>query len=59
LREENHRCVVHAINVCEVYYDLYRRDGEEIADGVEEILEGYGFELDGKCLPRFGEPPAG
>jgi uncharacterized protein with PIN domain len=46
LREENHRCVVHAINVCEVYYDLYRRDGEEIADGVEEILGGYGFELD-------------
>lgn len=46
LRDGNHRCVVHAINVCEVYYDLYRRDGEEIADGVEEILEGYGFELD-------------
>jgi uncharacterized protein with PIN domain len=46
LRDENHRCVVHAINVCEVYYDLYRRDGEEIADGVEELLEGYGFELD-------------
>jgi len=46
LQEENHRCIVHAINVCEVYYDLYRRDGEKIADGVEEILEGYGFELD-------------
>src|SRR6185295_1800889 len=46
LQEENTRCVVHVINVCEVYYDLYRRDGEEIADGVQEILEGYGFELD-------------
>lgn len=46
MRDENNRCVVHAINVCEVYYDLYRRDGEAIADGVEEILEGYGFELD-------------
>ena len=46
LQEGSHRCVVHAINVCEVYYDLYRRDGEEIADGLEEILEGYGFELD-------------
>ena len=45
LQNENHRCIVHAINVCEVYYDLYRRDGEEIADGVQEILEGYGFEL--------------
>lgn len=45
LKDENHRCIVHAINVCEVYYDLYRRDGEEIADGVKEILEAYGFEL--------------
>jgi uncharacterized protein with PIN domain len=45
LQDERHRCVVHAINVCEVYYDLYRRDGEEIAAGVGEILAGYGFEL--------------
>jgi uncharacterized protein with PIN domain len=45
LLEENHRCLVHAINVCEIYYDLYRRDGEEIADGVREVLEGYGFEM--------------
>jgi uncharacterized protein with PIN domain len=53
LRDENHRCVVHAVNVCEVYYDLYRRDGEEIADGVEELLEGYGFELDDKMPPSL------
>lgn len=46
LEAGNHQCIVHAINVCEVYYDLYRRDGEEIADGVKEILEGYGFEVD-------------
>jgi uncharacterized protein with PIN domain len=44
LQDEN-RCLVHAINVCEVYYDLYRRDGEEIANGVKDVLEGYGFEL--------------
>lgn len=43
--EEDQRCLVHAINVCEIYYDVFRRDGEEIADGVKEILEGYGFEL--------------
>ncbi len=42
---ESHRCLVHAINVCEVYYDLFRRDGEEIADGVREVLKGYGFEI--------------
>jgi uncharacterized protein with PIN domain len=45
LLEESHRCLVPAINVCEVYYDLFRRDGEEIADGVREVLEGYGFEV--------------
>jgi uncharacterized protein with PIN domain len=45
LLEESHRCLVHAINACEVYYDLFRRDGEEIADGLREVLEGYGFEL--------------
>ena len=42
---ESHRCLVHAINVCEIYYDLFRRDGEEIADGVREVLEGYGLEI--------------
>jgi uncharacterized protein with PIN domain len=45
LLEERHRCVIHAVNVCEVYYDLYRRDGEEIADGLRDVLEGYGFEI--------------
>lgn len=45
LQAESHQCIIHAINVCEVYYDLYRRDGEEIADGVQEVLEGYGFEV--------------
>jgi hypothetical protein len=45
LLAENHRCLIHAINACEVYYDLFRRDSEEIADGVREVLEGYGFEI--------------
>jgi uncharacterized protein with PIN domain len=39
------RCLLHAINACEIYYDLYRRDGPEIADGLQEVLAGYGFEL--------------
>jgi uncharacterized protein with PIN domain len=45
LLEENHRCLVHAINACEIYYDLFRREGVEVADGVREVLEGYGFEM--------------
>lgn len=39
------RCLLHAVNACEIYYDLYRRDGPEIADGLEEVLAGYGLEL--------------
>ena len=39
------RCLLHAINACEIYYDLYRRDGQEIADGLQEVLAGYGIEL--------------
>jgi len=39
------RCLLHAINACEIYYDLYRRDGQEIADGLQEVLAGYGLEL--------------
>lgn len=46
LQEEGNRCIVHAISACEIYYDLYRRDGEAIADGMREVLEGFGFELD-------------
>jgi predicted nucleic acid-binding protein len=46
LQEEGSLCIVHAISACEIYYDLYRRDGQELADGLGEVLEGLGFELD-------------
>ncbi len=45
LEKENHRFLIHSLNACEVYYDLYLRDGEAVADGLEEVLVGYGFEL--------------
>ena len=59
LLEESHRCLVHAINACEVYYDLFRRDGEETADGVREVLEGYGFEIVEDLPFSLWKPPAG
>jgi len=58
LLEDNQRCLVHAINACEIYYDLFRRDGEEIADGVREVLEGYGFEIVENLSSLCGRPPA-
>jgi PIN domain nuclease of toxin-antitoxin system len=34
LLDANSTCVVHAINLCEVYYDAHRRSGEAVADSV-------------------------
>jgi predicted nucleic acid-binding protein len=31
-------CFVHAVNLCEVYYDAYRRDGEDAAG---RIVDGF------------------
>ena len=45
LKDPRHRCLLHAVNVCEVYYDLYRRSGEEDASALEEILADLGIEL--------------
>jgi uncharacterized protein with PIN domain len=45
LQEPTHRCVIHALNACEVYYDLYRRGNMEDADTLETILGELGLEL--------------
>lgn len=39
------RCLIHAINACEVYYDVYRRAGLEDASALEELLANSGIEL--------------
>lgn len=45
LKEPRNRCLIHAVNACEVYYDLYRRSGEDDASALEEILATTGIEL--------------
>lgn len=45
LKDQRTRCLIHAINACEVYYDIYRRSGEEDASTLEEILTTTGIEL--------------
>jgi PIN domain nuclease of toxin-antitoxin system len=42
IRDTNSSCLVHAINMCEVYYDAYRRSGEGIADSVVADLTVVG-----------------
>ncbi len=46
LQNPSLRCVVHAINLCEVYYHLLRSTGEERAGQLEDALGQYGFEVD-------------
>jgi uncharacterized protein with PIN domain len=45
LKDARNRCIIHAVNACEVYYDIYRRAGEEDASALEEILATAGIEL--------------
>lgn len=45
LKDSRNRCLIHALNACEVYYDTYRRSGEEDASNLEEILKVAGIEL--------------
>ena len=44
LNDEAH-CVAHAINACEVYYDILRSDGESAADAALSKLEESGVEI--------------
>lgn len=45
LDNPENRCLLHAINACEVYYDVYRRTGEEDAAALEDVLTTAGIEL--------------
>ncbi len=51
LLEKENRCLIHFLNVCEVYYHVYRRGGRERATKLEAILRSYGFELVDVLLP--------
>lgn len=46
VQNADHLCVIHVVNACEVYYDLYRRAGEERANKLEKTLGDHGFVLD-------------
>ncbi|MBW8876063.1 MAG: type II toxin-antitoxin system VapC family toxin [Acidobacteria bacterium] len=45
LKDPLNRCLIHALNACEVYYDIYRRSGEGDASALEEVLATAGIEL--------------
>jgi predicted nucleic acid-binding protein len=51
LAGEGHRCVIHLLNVCEVYYHIYRSADQQRADKLRGVLESYGFEVEESLVP--------
>jgi uncharacterized protein with PIN domain len=45
LKDPSNRCLIHAVNACEVYYDLCRRGDLEGAASLDSIFSGYGLAL--------------
>jgi uncharacterized protein with PIN domain len=45
LADENNRCLIHLLNVCEVFYHVFRRADQKRAGKLSDILETYGFVL--------------
>jgi predicted nucleic acid-binding protein len=46
LDEPKNRCRLHAVNLCEVYYDGIRRGDTTDAARLEELLKKSGFDLE-------------
>lgn len=53
LKEKGRRCLLHVVNACEVYYDMYRRVGKDGADSIQRILLKYGFAFDDSLTEDF------
>lgn len=45
LKQGGNRCVIHSVNLCEVYYDMLRRADRERAGQLELHLAEIGFEV--------------
>lgn len=45
LKDPANRCLIHAFNACEVYYDLCRRGDLEGAASLDAIFADYGLAL--------------
>lgn len=50
---EEQRCLIHAVNVCEVYYDLLRRSDLENAHSLEGLLQAGGVEIQSTLPPNL------
>jgi uncharacterized protein with PIN domain len=51
LEESGNRCLLHTLNLCEVYYDFLRRGDASLANALEGVLRSTGFELTDSLQP--------
>lgn len=49
----NNDCLVHAVNLCEVYYDALRERGQEIAEMQMLVLQKAGMTVRTDMEPEF------
>ncbi len=53
LQADGNHIVAHSINLCEVYYDFFRADGEATAEEVLEDLFAAGVRANEDISPQF------
>ena len=46
LEKRGHRFLLHAVQVCEIFYDSLRRGAEDSGESLETMLLASGFEID-------------
>lgn len=45
LFNDQYYCMIHSINICEVYYDFWRSDGESFAENLVKDLQNTGVQI--------------
>jgi uncharacterized protein with PIN domain len=45
LAGQRHRCLLHSIQLCEIFYDQIRRGGADGEESLESMLTSVGFEI--------------
>lgn len=58
LTDTSNVCMVHAINLCEVYYDLLRQNDAQFAQQAVATLVAAVYKYGTRWTNRFGNKPA-
>lgn len=59
LLDDTTSCRMHAVNLCEVFYDTLRASGESVADQVLKIWRRWAFRPSPTWATNFSKRPGG